>query len=65
MSKKQQRKDIVFFSGKEDKQEDGVGFLVQKDIVNTVMGSLQQVHYHPPESFQHHSSASVGSNVRL
>ena len=38
MSKKQQRKDIVFFSGKEDKQEDGVGFLVQKDIVNTVMG---------------------------
>ena len=38
MSKKQQRKDIVFFSGKEDKHEDGVGFLVQKDIVNTVMG---------------------------
>ena len=27
----------VFFSGKEDKHEHGVGFLVQKDIVNTVM----------------------------
>ena len=26
----------VFFSGKEDKHEHGVGFLVQKDIVNTV-----------------------------
>ena len=30
----------VFFSGKEDKHEHGVGFLVQKDIVNTVMGCL-------------------------
>ena len=28
----------VFFSGKEDKHEYGVGFLVQKDIVNTVVG---------------------------
>ena len=28
----------VFFSGKEDKQEHGVGFLVHKDIMNTVMG---------------------------
>ena len=28
----------VFFSGKEDKHEQGVGFLVHKDIVNTVMG---------------------------
>uniref|UniRef100_UPI003AF96A6D hypothetical protein n=1 Tax=Thiolapillus sp. TaxID=2017437 RepID=UPI003AF96A6D len=28
----------VFFSGKEDKYEHGVGFLVHKDIVNTVMG---------------------------
>ena len=27
-----------FFSGKEDKHEHGVGFLVHKDIVNTVMG---------------------------
>ena len=26
------------FSGKEDKHEHGVGFLVHKDIVNTVMG---------------------------
>ena len=25
----------VFFSGKEDKHEHGVGFLVHKDIVNT------------------------------
>ena len=28
----------VFFSVKEDKHEHGVGFLVHKDIVNTVMG---------------------------
>ena len=28
----------VFFSGKEDRHEHGVGFLVHKDIVNTVMG---------------------------
>ena len=28
----------VFFSGKEDKHEPGVGFLVYKDIMNTVMG---------------------------
>ena len=28
----------VFFSGKEDKHEHGVGFLVHKDIANTVMG---------------------------
>ena len=29
---------MVFFSGKKDKHEHGVGFLVHKDIVNTVMG---------------------------
>ena len=28
----------VFFSGKADKHEHGVGFLVHKDIVNTFMG---------------------------
>ena len=28
----------VFFSGKEDKHEHGVGFLVHEDIVNIVMG---------------------------
>ena len=28
----------VFFSGKEDTHEHGAGFLVHKDIVNTVMG---------------------------
>ena len=28
----------VFFKGKEDKHEHGIGFLVHKDIVNTVMG---------------------------
>ena len=28
----------VFFSGKEDKHEQGVGFFVHKDIMNTVMG---------------------------
>ena len=39
MAKQQQRKDTRFlFSGKEDKHEHGFGFLVHKDIVNTVMG---------------------------
>ena len=28
----------VFFKGKEDKHEHGIGFLVHKDIVKTVMG---------------------------
>ena len=28
----------VFFSGKEDKHEHGVGFLLHKDIENSVMG---------------------------
>ena len=28
----------VFFSGKEDKHEHGVGFLIHKNIANTVMG---------------------------
>ena len=28
----------LYFSGKEDRQENGVGFLVHKDTVNTVMG---------------------------
>ena len=28
----------VFFSGKQDKDKHGFGFLVHKDIVNTVMG---------------------------
>ena len=31
----------VFFCGKEDQHEHGVGFLVHKDIVNTVMGCRQ------------------------
>ena len=29
---------MVFFSGKEDKHEHGVGFLVDKDIENTITG---------------------------
>ena len=33
----------VFFSGKEDKHEHGVGFLIHKDIVNTVMGSSRLI----------------------
>ena len=33
----------VFFSGKEDKHEHGVGFPVHKDIVNTVMESLKEL----------------------
>ena len=51
----------VFFSEKEDKHEHGVGFLVHKDIVNTVMG-CRPVSSNP---FQHRSSTSVRSNVRL
>ena len=31
----------VFFSGKEDKHEHGAGFLVHKDVMNTVMGCRQ------------------------
>ena len=31
----------VFFSGKEDKHEHGVGFLVHKDIVDTVRDVAQ------------------------
>ena len=58
-----------FFSGKEDKHEHGVGFLVHKDIVNTVMGCRpvsSRLITNPPEGslFQHHSSTSVGPNVR-
>ena len=60
----------VFFSGKEGKHEHGVGFLVHKDIVNTVMGcppSLQLARYHPSEGspFQHHNSTSIRPNIRL
>ena len=28
----------AFFSGNKDKHQHGIGFLVHKDIVNTVMG---------------------------
>ena len=38
MVKQRQRKDKVFFSGKEDKHGHGIGFLVHKDIVDTFMG---------------------------
>ena len=39
MAKKTKKEEHnVFFSGKEDKHEPGVGFLVHTDIVNTVMG---------------------------
>ena len=43
--------DKIFFSGKEDKHEHTVGFVVHKDIINTVMGccafcsSLMAVHF--------------------
>ena len=36
--KKTEKGHKLFFGGKEDKHEHGVGFLVHKDIVNTVMG---------------------------
>ena len=35
---KQQEEHKFFFGGKEDKHEHGVGFLVHKDTVKTVMG---------------------------
>ena len=35
----------VFFRGKEDKHEHGAGFLVHKDIVNTIMGCRPAVSY--------------------
>ena len=48
----------VFFSGKEDKHKHGVGFLVHKDIVNTVIGCRpvfsRYINIRSP--FQHHSS---------
>ena len=60
----------VFFSGKEDKHKNGIGFLLHKDIMNTCQGmshSLQPAHHYPPEGspFQHHNSKSVHPNVRL
>ena len=41
----------VFFSGKEDQHEHGVGFFVHKDIVNThgMSPSLQQAHQQQTE----------------
>ena len=33
-----EKRHKVFLSGKEDKHEHDVGFLVHKDIVNTIMG---------------------------
>ena len=56
----------VFFSGKEDKHEHGVGFLVHKDIV-TMSPSLQQANHHPPERspFQYHNSTSIRPNIRV
>ena len=45
----------LYFSGKEDKHEQGVGFLVHKDIVKSVIGcrpvstlpSFRYMHQHP------------------
>ena len=42
----------VFFSGKEDKHEHGVGFLVHMDIMNTVM------------EFRHDFSRLITSRMR-
>ena len=67
----------IFFSGKEDKHKHDIGFLVHKDIVNTVMEwklcehchgmspSLQRAYHYPPKGspFQHHNSTSVHPNV--
>ena len=38
----------LYFSGKEDRHENGVGFLVHKDTVNShgVPASFQQAHHH-------------------
>ena len=38
---KRARTQVFLFRGNEDKHEHGVGFLVRKDIVNTVMGCRQ------------------------
>ena len=60
----------VFFSGKEDKHEHGIGFLVYKDIMNTVMGCHQdssRAHHHPTEGspFQYYNNKSIHPNIRL
>ena len=40
----------LYFSGNEDRHENGVGFLAHKDTVNTVMRcQLQQAHHHPSQ----------------
>ena len=41
MAKEQQRKDKIFFSGKEAKHEHGTGFPVHTNIVNTAIGCRQ------------------------
>ena len=69
LAKQQQRQETeVFYSGREDKHEHDVGFLVHKDIVNTVMGChpvSSRLINHPPESsqFQRYTSTSVGPSV--
>ena len=59
----------VFFSAKEDKHVHGVGFLVHKDIANTVMGcrpvSSRLIHPTEGSPFQHHNSTSIRLNIRL
>ena len=58
----------VFFSGKEDKHEHGVGFLVKqghREHCHGMSPSLQQAHLPPERSaFQHHNSTSVRPNIR-
>ena len=60
----------VFFGGKEDTHEHGVGFLVHKDIVNTVMGCrpvssrLITIHLRAVP-FNIKNSTSIRTNIRL
>ena len=59
----------VFFSGKEDKLEHGVGFLVHKDIAKTVMGcrpvSSRLITIRLKAVPQHHNRTSISPNIRL
>ena len=58
----------VFFSGKEDKHEHGIGFLVHKNIVNTVIRcrqvSKRVITICRTAVFHCHSSTSICPNVR-
>ena len=58
----------VYFSGKEDKHEYGVGFLVHKDVVDAVLGcrpvSSRLISKSPESSsFQYHHHTGLCTNI--